>query len=98
MGWLGLKFLLENFQYLPQVFKLSFYLLCCFGWLGWLGCWFFELVAFFTLVVFPVALLFRVGWLGWLGLKFLLENFQFLHKLLSWLVRLLVFDLVVFSI
>ena len=52
------------------------------------------------LLVFPVALLFRVLWLGWLGLKFLLGNFQFFHKLLSWLVglvALLVFELVVFS-
>ena len=32
-GWLGLKYLLVNFQFLRQVFS-------------WLGCWIFELVVF----------------------------------------------------
>ena len=58
---------------------------------GWLGCWFFELVVFFKLVVFLVGLLFWFGWLAWLGLKFLFENFQFWHQVLSWLVGLVWF-------
>ena len=53
------------------------------GWLGWLGCWFFELV------VFSVSCLssWFVLW-GWLPLRFLFENFQFLLQVLSWLVGL----------
>ena len=58
------------------------------GWLGWLSCWFSELVVFFQLVVFLVGLLFQVGWLGWLGLKLLFENCQFLRHVFSWLVGL----------
>ena len=66
MGWLGLKFLFENFEFLPQVLS----------WLvGLVGLLLFELVDFLKLVVFLVGLLFRVGWLGWLGLKFPYENF-----------------------
>ena len=58
------------------------------GWLGWLGCWFFELVVLFQLAFFLVGFLFWVFWLGWLGLKILFENFQFLPQVLSWLVGL----------
>ena len=53
MGWLGLKFLFENFEFLPQVLS----------WLvGLVGLLLFELVDFFKLVVFLVGLLFWVGW------------------------------------
>ena len=55
------------------------------GGLGWFGCWVLSW-QFFQLVVFLVGLLFQVGWLGWLGLKFLLENFQYLPHVFSWLV------------
>ena len=35
LGWLGLKFLFDNFQFLPHFFS----------WLvGMFGCWLFELV------------------------------------------------------
>ena len=70
--------------------------LCIMFSIGWLGCWFFELVVLFQLVVFLVSLLFRVDWLGWLGLKFLFENFQFLRHVFSWLVGLV--GLLVFSV
>ena len=79
LGWLRLKFLFENYQYLPQVFS----------WLvGLVGLLVFELVVLFQLVVFLVGFLLRVGWLGWLGLKFLFENCQFWHHVFSLLVGL----------
>ena len=82
MGWLGLKFLFENCQFLHQVFS----------WLvGLVGLLVFRVSRFFQLVVFLVGLLFQ---LGWLVCKFLFENCQFLHHVFSWLVglvRLLVF-------
>ena len=76
MGWLGLKFLFENCQFLCHAFS---------WWVGLVRLLGFELVVF-QLVVFLVGLLFQVGWLGWLGLKFLLENFQYLPHVFSWLV------------
>ena len=83
LGWLGLKFLFENCQFFRHIFS----------WLVRLvGLLVFCAGSFFQLVVFLVGLLLRVGWLGWLGLKFLFENCQFLHQVLSWLVGLVVFE------
>ena len=93
LGLLGLKFLFDNFQFLRHVSVARL------GLLGWLGCWFFELVVLFQLAVFLVGFFFWVGWLGRLGLKFLFENCQFLRHVFSWLVGLvglLLFQLVVF--
>ena len=76
LGWLGLKFLFENCQFLRHVFS----------WLvGLVGLLDFGVGFVFQLVVFLVGLLFQVGWLG---LKFLFENCQFLRHVLSWLVGL----------
>ena len=57
------------------------------GWLGWLRCWFFELIVFSVSCLSSWYVV--SGWLvGLVGLKFLFENFQFLPQVLSWLVGL----------
>ena len=89
---MGLKFLFKNFQSLRHVS------VGWLGWLGWLGRWFFELVVLFQSAFFLVGFLFRVDWSSWMGSKFLLENFQFLPQVFSWLGWLgcWIFELVVF--
>ena len=66
LGWLGLKLLFENCQFLRHD---------CSWLIGLVRLLVFSVGSFFQLVVFLVGLLFQVGWLGWLVLKFLLENF-----------------------
>ena len=53
VGW-GCSFSLKSVNF-SVVFSVGWL-----GWLGWLGCWFCELVVFFQLVVFLVGLLFQV--------------------------------------